>query len=212
MILRSDQPWNRKCVGIEATTAFNQLTATGGSLPKVARVDLAAIVLNRRKLMTENVKFGNFSDPERFRCLGCNDGYFTQYLVRNLGWTYARLPVDGLRSLMFHGPSPTHCIAAGNVWFDHPNVGKVGCLSHETVYKILKRDVRRDKKQRFFDVKHFQESSKVCLRLNQNGFTSQCKNLPPMYVPFAETKLTILLLLFSVSPRRSHCLPAQTHG
>ena len=173
MILRSDQPWNRKYVGIEATTAFNQLTATGGSLPKVARVDLAAIVLNRRKLMTANVKFGNFSNPNRFPCLGCNDGYFTQHLVRNLGWTYARLPVDGLRSLMFHGPSPTHCIAAGNVWFDHPNVGKVGCLSHETVYKILQQDSR--KTTRLFDADHYFQSTKICLRLNQNGFKAPCK-------------------------------------
>jgi hypothetical protein len=73
----------------------------------------------------------------------------TQYLVRNRGWTYTRLPIDGLRSTVFHGmyiyvdvlltsptytklliryigPSPTHCIAAGNVWFDHPREIRVG--------------------------------------------------------------------------------------
>ena len=120
---------------------------------------------------------GNFSDPSRFHCVGCNDGYFTQYLVRNRGWSYARLPVDGLRSIMFHGPSPTHCIAAGNVWFDHPRVGKVGCLSHETVLKIYKRDVRKEKSQRSYDWKHFNSKNKVCLRLNQMGFHTQRKFL-----------------------------------
>jgi len=113
--------------------------------------------------------------PALLQCSGCEQSYYTQYLVRNRGWTYARLPLDGLRSLMFHGPSPSHCIAAGNVWFDHPRVDKVGCLSHETVYKILKRDVRRDKTQRYFDVKHFSESNKICLRLNQLGFNAQSK-------------------------------------
>ena len=58
LLLRNDRHWDRKCVGIEATTAFNQLTATAGSLPKVARVDLAAIVLNRRKLKAANILFG----------------------------------------------------------------------------------------------------------------------------------------------------------
>ena len=118
---------------------------------------------------------GNFSDIKRYHCAGCNDGYFTQYLVRNRGWTYARLPLDGLRSLMFHGPSPTHCIAAGNVWFDHPRVDKVGCVSHETVYKILGRDMRREKAHHYFDWKHFNNSAKICLRLNQHGFASNCK-------------------------------------
>lgn len=117
---------------------------------------------------------GNFSDPARFRCLGCNDGYFTQYLVRSRGWTYARLPVEGLRSLMFHGPSPTHCIAAGNVWFDHPQVNKVGCLSHETVHKMLRRDAKREK-HHMFDVQHFTKSDRICLRLTATGHSVQSK-------------------------------------
>jgi hypothetical protein len=85
--------------------------------------------------------------------------------------------VDGLRSLMFHGPSPTHCIAAGNVWFDHPQVNKVGCLSQETVRKILLKDSRRDKGQRVFDAKHFAEGDNICLRLNKYGHQSKCKLL-----------------------------------
>ena len=47
-------------MGIEAASALNQLAATAGSLPKIARVDLAAIVLNREKLLAEPVRFGEF--------------------------------------------------------------------------------------------------------------------------------------------------------
>jgi hypothetical protein len=111
----------------------------------------------------------NFSDPRKYDCVGCNDGYYTQYLVRNRGWSYERLPLNGLSTLMFHGPSPTHCIAAGNVWFDHPRVGKVGCLSHETVTKIYAKDIRKDKAQRYFDWKHFFSGEQYCLRLNVLG-------------------------------------------
>jgi hypothetical protein len=56
---------------------------------------------------------GNWTDPRRYRCHGCQDGYLTEYLARTLRWTYTRLAIDGLKSIIFHGPSPTLCIAAG---------------------------------------------------------------------------------------------------
>lgn len=37
--------------------ALNQLVATGGSLPRVGRVDLAAMVLRRSRLAGENIQF-----------------------------------------------------------------------------------------------------------------------------------------------------------
>ena len=43
---------------MEAMVALNQLASTAGSLPKVARVDLAALVVNRKKLAAESVNFG----------------------------------------------------------------------------------------------------------------------------------------------------------
>jgi hypothetical protein len=61
-------------------------------------------------------------------------------------------------------------MAAGNVWFDHPRVGKVGCLSHETVQRLYSRDLHRDKAQHFFDWKHFL-GNQLCLRLNMHGHT-----------------------------------------
>jgi hypothetical protein len=198
--MRGDLSWDKRCLGLQAMIELNQLASTSGSMPKVARIDLAALVVSREKLAQENIRFGeymrrivtlmshiimqltyfcyllcstisgNFSDQHRFNCAGCNDGYFTQYLVRNRGWSYSRLPLDGLRSLMFHGPSPTHCIAAGNVWFDHPRVGKVGCLSHETVHHFMRKDHQLNELDKFhFDWKHYNSSDKVCIRLSQYG-------------------------------------------
>ena len=59
----------------------------------------------------------NFTDPERYPCQGCQDGYLAEHLGTKLpGWSYARLPLDGLRSIVFHGPSPTLCIASGMLY------------------------------------------------------------------------------------------------
>ncbi len=55
----------------------------------------------------------NFTDPVRYPCLGCQDGYLAESLIADLSWEYLRLPLDGLKSIVFHGPSPTLCIAAG---------------------------------------------------------------------------------------------------
>ncbi|KAJ1405286.1 hypothetical protein B484DRAFT_483398, partial [Ochromonadaceae sp. CCMP2298] len=173
-LLRHDLDSDRRCLGIEAVLALSGLAYTASPVPKT--VDMAAIFLRRDKLLTENVWFGNFSDAKRFHCLGCNGGYFTQYLVRNRGWTYTRLPIDGLRSAVFHGPSPTHCIAAGNVWFDHPREIRVGCLGHDAVQRMLRRDLGRQygkpPLEPYFDWDHYNTSDRVCLRLSRYGAKS----------------------------------------
>lgn len=56
---------------------------------------------------------GNFSDVSKYSCKGCQDGYLTEALVSQRHWTYLQLPIDGLKSMVFHGPSPTLCIASG---------------------------------------------------------------------------------------------------
>ncbi len=73
---RGDSAWDRKCVGIESTAALNQLVSTAGAMPKIARLDLAALVVNRQKLLSENVKFGKFhccfcSMNSSFHCCFC---------------------------------------------------------------------------------------------------------------------------------------------
>jgi hypothetical protein len=79
------------------------------------------------------------------------------------------LPIDGLQSVVFHGPSPTLCIASGNVWFDHPHVDKVGCYTRETVLRMHKVD-GRGKSARYDWSDFFQTTPQICLRLSKTAF------------------------------------------
>ncbi len=94
-----------------------------------------------------------------------------QYLVRSRGWSYERLALDGLRSVVFDGPSPTHCIAAGNVWLDHKCPARSGCLSHQTVLSM--RALKAEKRYPQYDWDRFTLRDQVCLRLNEAAFKSQ---------------------------------------
>jgi hypothetical protein len=49
----------------------------------------------------------------KYSCKGCQDGYLTESLVTQRYWSYVQLPIDGMRSMVFHGPSPTLCVASG---------------------------------------------------------------------------------------------------
>jgi hypothetical protein len=136
--------------------------------PILGRVDLAAVFFDRKKFFEEKIFFGNFSDVKRFKCLGCQDGYLTEYLVKNRHWTYRRLPIDGLKSTLFHGPSPSWCIASGNVWFDHPDVNKVSCYTQRSVdlFRLTESKIHP-----IYDWGHFERKDRLCLRLNAYGFS-----------------------------------------
>ena len=134
-------------------------------------VDCAIIPGNLTFLNCSFVFFlGNFTNPKIYPCMGCQDGYLTQYLVRSRRWSYVRMPVDGLRSIIFHGPSPTWCVAAGNVWFDYPHVNKVGCFSHETVAYLRQNE---NAAAPMFDWENYAQVSKLCLRLSKSGFLNK---------------------------------------
>jgi hypothetical protein len=75
--------------------------------------------------------------------------------------------IDGMKSIVFHGPSPTWCLAGGNVWFDHPDVGSVRCYSQETVDAIRALD---NPTNSIFDWKFFEENDRICLRFSNLGF------------------------------------------
>jgi hypothetical protein len=154
-------------VGIVATFSLHELGYTVQPRPQLAKVDLAAVFFSRPKLLSEKVFFGNFTDPVRFPCQGCQDGYFTEYLVRGRLWTYKRLSIDGMKSVVFHGPSPTWCLAGGHVWFDHPDVGSVRCYSQHTVEAIRSLDLQPSN---IFDWKFFDTHDRVCLRFSNLGF------------------------------------------
>ena len=50
-IVRNDRAWDRRCVGIDAMLFMNQLAYTVQPLPKIARVDLAAVFFDGVKLI-----------------------------------------------------------------------------------------------------------------------------------------------------------------
>lgn len=46
-------------------------------------------------------------------CTGCDAAVLVQHLLSAKQWYYARLPIDGMKSVVFRAPSPTLCVAAG---------------------------------------------------------------------------------------------------
>ena len=72
-IVRNDRTWDRRCVGIDAMLLLNQLAYTAQPLPKIARVDLAAIFFDREKLASENLFFSKSSRLDRHRHQFCTD-------------------------------------------------------------------------------------------------------------------------------------------
>jgi hypothetical protein len=101
------------------------------------------------------------------QCAGCEAGLLVQRLVHSSLWQYARLPLDGFKSVVFHGPSPAVCAASGNIWFDYPEHEKAGCLSRLVLAKVKATD---SKQRPFLDWKNTHSLHKICIRLSEEGF------------------------------------------
>ncbi len=80
-------------------------------------------------LVAHQISLANFTDPVEYPCLGCQDGYLAEYLTTKAGWEFARMPIDGLKSIAFHGPSPTLCVAAGELFVLYLSSNIVGCVN-----------------------------------------------------------------------------------
>lgn len=163
--------WSSRCWAFDSSVTITYTHSTALSRPKLERIDLASVFFNREKLLHEKVFFNNFTDPVQYPCIGCQDGYLTEYLVTHRRWQYSVLPMETLKSIVFHGPSPLWCVAAGNIWFDHPEVGKVRCYAPATVDELRKIDMSKGT-DTLFDWHYFYSTPQVCLRLSQRGFTS----------------------------------------
>lgn len=98
-----------------------------------------------------------------------------QRLVRRQGWSYSRLPLDGLRSVVFDHPSPTHCVASGNVWVDHPcaDSSHTRCITHEKVHQLHAAEEERERGPAKYDWKRFYFLDQVCLRLSKKHHDEQ---------------------------------------
>jgi len=82
------------------------------------------------------------TDPVGYECLNRQAEELTQHLVLRSQWSYTQLPLDGLKSVVFHGNSPTLCIASGDVWVDSSwqargiDISQAMCITPKDVLKI----------------------------------------------------------------------------
>lgn len=141
-----------------AMLTLNELSYVVRSRPLSGKVDLAAAFFDRSFLRNENVYFNDFKG---WHCPGCQDGNFIEFLYLHRNWEYLNLANDGLKSMIFHGPSPTWCIASGNVWFDHPHVNSVKCYNIVRINRLL--HLNRGNR---FDWGYYHQSGHMCLRFS----------------------------------------------
>ncbi|KAJ1427322.1 hypothetical protein B484DRAFT_397247 [Ochromonadaceae sp. CCMP2298] len=163
---RLDIGWNCRCLGVESTLVIQSTTYVKQLAPR-----------------ERTQRVGNESTA--WVGLGCAAEQLAQHLVRGGsgsggGWTYAHLPLDALRSMVFQAPSPTRCAAQGGLWLDHPCSTQAGCLSHLEALRLLRgktavRPVPGNESPYLYDWAQFHApaGSQVCLRLSQFGFHEQ---------------------------------------
>lgn len=120
----------------------------------------------------------NVTDPAGYPCLGSQAAHLIAYLSSHRHWVYKRLPLDGLKSVVFHGNSPTQCIASGHVWLDHPDPKVAKCISHTETLIIA--DIGDHMKYDFplFDC-HGDPlgQERTCLRLSEKHFAARYSHL-----------------------------------
>ena len=193
---RKETLWKQRCTAIEGMVNQYQATYTVQPLPKNDHYLQASVFYQREKLALEGVADGKLCGCLWYRPMFCqrrstlfnrsyslvfNTNIFKlfavgdlspQHFVRSRGWSYVRLAMDGLRSTVFDGTSPTHCIASGNVWLDHACSDQSGCLSHQTVLTLHARKTESGSNP-VFDWTRFYSRDQVCLRLSESKFKVQ---------------------------------------
>lgn len=109
------------------------------------------------------VNSDDYSSAKVETCTGCQDGAWAKAMVETKGWSHYSHPITGLASMIFHGPSPLWCIAAGHVWFEHSRK-KTVCLSHKALRQLYPH--------KYIDWQGFYHAGgpRFCLRLNDEGF------------------------------------------
>lgn len=147
-------------------------------VPYVGSIDLAAVFFSAEKMMREKLLFSEFSDrtrypcksnitdPVAYPCLGSQGAHLISHLVQKRLWSYTRLPIAGLRSVVLHGNSPTLCIGAGNVWVDHYDAAQQRCITPKDVLNMQDDPVLSQS----YSFAHFFTQGQIigtCLRVRQ---------------------------------------------
>jgi len=156
--------WDEHCTEFDIKFLSRKYAYARPVFPTIAGIDLAAMFMNRQEFFKTKIKMADFI---RANGDGLQDGVLADHLLHKIKWDWKRLPLRGLSSVAFHGPSPLLCVASGNIWFDHPDVDKVGCLTHKDIGSMYPLT-------RFDWVRYFStQSKKVCLRLSEQGYSSE---------------------------------------
>ena len=122
---------------------------------------------------TDKIKYPclhNITDPVNYPCLGNQGSYLVNHLVQKRLWSFTRLPIDGMRSVVFHGPSPTLCIGGGNVWMDSLWYNNDTSTAHQlciTPKDALRIDDSPHTMKITFDLEHYFHQNHilgVCMR------------------------------------------------
>ena len=79
------------------------------------------------------------TDPPGYLCLNAQGAHLLHHLAQHSRWALARLPVDGMKSVVFHGNSPTLCIGADHIWFDHKDPLQQRCLTSMDAFRMLEK-------------------------------------------------------------------------
>mmetsp|Transcript_29274 Transcript_29274/g.58426 ORF Transcript_29274/g.58426 Transcript_29274/m.58426 type:complete len:787 (-) Transcript_29274:10-2370(-) len=171
---RTPSNWLDHCINFDAMFAANLMPYTIQPNVMQGRIDLSAVFFLRDAVMVEKIIFGKIGLPDSLAqddtCEDCVNAYYVQYLVRVKHWTYTRLPIDGFKSVIFRNPSPTLCVAAGNVWFDFPEPKRTGCLSPEMLRRLQFND---NKERPSLDWKFTNSRFKTCIRLSEYGYANK---------------------------------------
>lgn len=117
----------------------------------------------------------NVTDPINYKCMGNQGAQLVYHLVQRRLWSYARLPIDGLKSVVLHGNSPTLCIGAGDVWID--TVWR-GFVDPTMAMCITPKDALRIFPEIAFDMEHFFHQDIIV------GNCFRARNPAPIVTPF----------------------------
>jgi hypothetical protein len=110
-----------------------------------------------------------FLDPVHYECLSKAGALLLDHLVHRRLWSYTRLPIDGLSSVVFHGNSPTLCMGSGNVWVDHYDPAQQRCITPKDALTLDVHPYWRH----IFNMPHFFTQGQLvgsCLRVRRVSY------------------------------------------
>jgi hypothetical protein len=141
----------------------------------------------------------NSTDPAHYLCLNAAGAHLLQHLTQRRLWSFARLPLDGLRSVVFHGNSPTLCIGAGDIWLDHLTPSERRCITGKDALSVMDHPNRQS---HVVDFRHFASQGQilgVCMRLESVSTALMILDVCVFTILFVLLFYSILFyLLFSI--------------